>query len=115
MDEEFIFQVTEEELAQFPEEGNQYQEEQSPQEHPQGLESKDKIIQKSTEKQDKGNSKVNIPSLLDLKLPKLYAASRNGRWKKGASVEKKGRRECRSRRCQSGCRPRSNIAKQSRW
>ena len=29
MDEEFIFQVTEEELAQFPEEGNQSQEEQS--------------------------------------------------------------------------------------
>ena len=27
MDEEFIFQVTEEELAQFPEEGNQSQEE----------------------------------------------------------------------------------------
>ena len=50
MDEEFIFQVTEEELAQFPEEGNQSQEEQSPQEHSQGLESKDKIIQKSTEK-----------------------------------------------------------------
>ena len=30
MDEKFIFQVTEEELAQFPEEGNQSQEEQSP-------------------------------------------------------------------------------------
>ena len=29
MDEEFIFQVTEEELAQFPEEGNQSQEEQN--------------------------------------------------------------------------------------
>ena len=28
MDAEFIFQVTEEELAQFPEEGNQSQEEQ---------------------------------------------------------------------------------------
>ena len=31
MDEEFIFQVTEEELAQFPEEGNQIEEEQDPQ------------------------------------------------------------------------------------
>ena len=29
MDEEFIFQVTEEELAQFPEEGNQTEEEQN--------------------------------------------------------------------------------------
>ena len=42
MDEEFIFQVTEEELAQFPEEGNQSQEEQSPLEHQQELEIKDK-------------------------------------------------------------------------
>ena len=38
MDEEFIFQVTEEELAQFLEEGNQSQEEQSPLEYKQGLE-----------------------------------------------------------------------------
>ena len=30
MDEEFIFQVTEEELAQFPEERNQIEEEQNP-------------------------------------------------------------------------------------
>ena len=42
MDEEFIFQVTEEELVQFPEEGNQSEEEQSLQEHSQGLKSKDK-------------------------------------------------------------------------
>ena len=115
MDEEFIFQVTEEELAQFPEEGNQSQEEQSLQEHSQGLESKGKTIQKSTEKQERGNNKVKIPSLLDLKLPKLYAASRNGRWNKGTSAEKKRRRECRSRRCKPGCRPRSSIAKQLRW
>ena len=115
MDEEFIFQVTEEELAQFPEEGNQSQEEQSPQEHPQGLESKNQIFQESTEIQEKENNKVKIPSLLDLKLPKLYAASRNGRWNKGTSAEKKGRRECRRRRCQSRCRPRSSIAKQLRW
>ena len=40
MDEEFIFQVTEEELAQFPEEGNQSQEEQNKQEYKQGLEIK---------------------------------------------------------------------------
>ena len=32
MDEEFIFQVTEEELAQFPEIGNQSEEEQNQQE-----------------------------------------------------------------------------------
>ena len=42
MDEEFIFQVTEEELAQFPEEGDQSQEEQSPLKHQQELESKEK-------------------------------------------------------------------------
>ena len=114
MDEEFIFQVTEEELAQFPEEGNQSQEEQSPQEHPQGLETRDQIFQESTEIQERENNKVKIPSLLDLKLPKLYAASRYGRWNKGASAEKKRRRECR-RRCQSRCRPRSSIAKQLRW
>ena len=52
MDEEFIFQVTEEELAQFPEEGNQSQEEQSPLEHKQGLEIEDKASQESTEKQE---------------------------------------------------------------
>ena len=114
MDEEFIFQVTEEELAQFPEEGSQSEKEQHPQEYHQGLELRDKIIQESTEKQERENNKVKIPSLLDLKLPKLYAASRNGRWNKDASTEKKGRRECRRRKCQSRCRPRSSIAKQSR-
>ena len=88
MDVEFIFQVTEEELAQFPEEGNQSEEEQNQQEYKQGLEIEDKAIQGSTEKQDKGDNKVKIPSLLDLKLPKLYAASRNGRWNKGTSAEK---------------------------
>ena len=53
MDEEFIFQVTEEELAQFPEEGSQSEKEQNPQEYHQGLESRDKIIQESTEKTGK--------------------------------------------------------------
>ena len=93
MDEEFIFQVTEEELAQFPEEGNQSQEEQNQQEYKQGLEIKDKVIQESTEKQDKEENKVKIPSLLDLKLPRLYAASRNGRWNKGTSAEKKRKQQ----------------------
>ena len=79
MDEEFIFQVTEEELAQFPEEGNQSQEEKNQPESKQELEAKDKAIQESIEKQDKQDNKVKIPSLLDLKLPRLYAASRNGR------------------------------------
>ena len=64
MDEEFIFQVTEEELAQFPEEGDQSQEEQSPLEHQKELEIKDKAIQESTEKQE--DNKVKIPSLLNL-------------------------------------------------
>ena len=89
MDEEFIFQVTEEELAQFPEEGTQSEEEQNQQEYQQGLEIEDKASQESTEKQDK---EVKIPSLLDLKLPKLYAASRNGRWNKGTDAEKKRRK-----------------------
>ena len=53
MDEEFIFQVTEEELAQFPEEGIQSEEEQNQQENTQGLEVKDKAIQESTEKTGK--------------------------------------------------------------
>ena len=98
MDEEFIFQVTEEELAQFPEEGDQSEEEQNQQEYKQGLEIKDKAIQESTEKQDKEDNKVKIPSLLDLKLPKLYAASRNGRWNKGTSAEKKRRSRSSRRR-----------------
>ena len=53
MDEEFIFQVTEEELAQFPEEGNLSQEEQNQQESKQELEIKDKAIQESTENKTK--------------------------------------------------------------
>ena len=61
MDEEFIFQVTEEELALFPEEGSQSEKEQNPQEYHQGLESRDKIIQESTEKQERENNKVKIP------------------------------------------------------
>ena len=79
MDEEFIFQVTEEELAQLPEIGSQSEEEQNQLEYKQGLEIEDKAIQESTEKQYKENNKVKIPLLLDLKLPRLYAASRNGR------------------------------------
>ena len=76
MDENFIFQVTEEELAQFPEEEkNQTEEEQSSQASKPGKETPQETIKG----QNKGNRKVNIPSLLDLKLPKLYAASRNGR------------------------------------
>ena len=90
MDEEFIFQVTEEELAQFPEEGNQSEEEQNQQEYKQGLGIKDKASQESTEKPDK---EVKIPSLLDLKLPRLYAASRNGRWKQGAQVQRRREEE----------------------
>ena len=50
MDEEFIFQVTEEELAQFPEIENQFEEEQNQQEYTQGLEIEDKTIQESTKK-----------------------------------------------------------------
>ena len=109
MDEEFIFQVTEEELAQFPEEGNQSQEEQNQQESKQGLEIKDKTIQESTETQGKEDKKEKIPSLLDLKLPRLYAASRNGRWNKGTSAEKKRRRGSSKRRgCQSSPQSRSS-------
>ena len=116
MDEEFIFQVTEEELAQFPEEGDQSQEEQSPLEHQQELELKEKVIQETTEKEDKENNKVKIPSFLDLKLPKLYAASRNGRWNKGPSAEKKRRRGSSKRRgCQSSPQPRGSPAKQPAW
>ena len=101
MDEDFIFQVTEEELTQFPEEEeNQTEEEQSIQALKPGKEIPQEII----EGQNKGNSKVNIPSLLDLKLPKLYAASRNGRWNKGPSVPK-SRRKCRGWRRRQQCSP----------
>ena len=50
MDEEFIFQVTEEELAQFPEIGNQSEEEQNQQEYKQGLEIKDKRQSRNPQK-----------------------------------------------------------------
>ena len=81
MDEEFIVQVTEEELAQFPEEeGNQTNQEQNIQ----GSEVRKEAPQERIEGQNKENSTVNIPSLLDLKLPRLYAASRHGRWNKGS-------------------------------
>ena len=53
MDEEFIFQVTEEELAQFPEERTQSEEEQNQQEYKQGLEIEDKASQESTENKTK--------------------------------------------------------------
>ena len=109
MDGEFIFQVTEEELAQFPEGGIQSEEEQNQQKNTQGLEVKDKAIQESTRKQEREDNKVKIPSLLDLKLPRLYAASRNGRWNKGPSAEKKrGRGSSRRRGCQSSPQPRSS-------
>ena len=98
MDEEFIFQVTEEELAQFPEEGNQSQEEQSPLEHQQELEIKDKAIQEPIEKQE--DNKVKIPSLLNLKLPRLY---------------KRRRGSSRRRGCQSSPQPRGSPTKQPRW
>ena len=73
MDEDFIFQVTEEELAQFPEEEGKEKEQEerskSPVELAQKKEGEENTLQKE---------KVNIPSLLDLKLPRLYATSRNG-------------------------------------
>ena len=58
MDEEFKFQATEEELAEFPEqEGTEKQEEES--------------CKGSKDTSQKEVEKVNIPSLLDLKLPRL--------------------------------------------
>ena len=69
MDEDFIFQVTEEELAQFPEEEEQEERSKSPIDPVQKKEEEENTLQKE---------KVNIPSLLDLKLPRLYATSRNG-------------------------------------
>ena len=59
MDEEFKFQATEEELAEFPEQGGtEKQEEES--------------CKGSKDTSQKEVEKVNIPSLLDLKLPRLY-------------------------------------------
>ena len=77
MDEDFIFQVTEEELAEFPEEEGiekeQKERSKSPVEPAQKKEEEENTLQKE---------KVNIPSLLDLKLPRLYATSRNGQCSK---------------------------------
>ena len=58
----FIFQVTEEELAQFPEEGTQSEEEQNQQEYKQGLEIKDKASQESTENRQRGKDTFTIRS-----------------------------------------------------
>ena len=107
MDEEFIVQVTEEELAQFPEEeGNQSNQEQNTQ----GSEVRKEAPQERVEGQNKENSKVDIPSLLDLKLPRLYAASRHGRWNKGSSAPQ-ARRKCRRwrRRRQPSPKPRGSF------
>ena len=72
MDEDFIFQVTEEELAEFPEE------EGIEKEQKEGSKSPIKPVQKVGEETILQKEKVNIPSLLDLRLPRLYATSRNG-------------------------------------
>ena len=66
MDEDFIFQVTEEELAQFPEE------EGIEKEQKEGSKSPIEPVQKVGEETTLQKEKVNIPSLLDLKLPRLY-------------------------------------------
>ena len=72
MDEDFIFQVTEEELAQFPEEEGIEKEQKERSKSP--IEPVQKVGEETTLQKEK----VNIPSLLDLKLPRLYATSRNG-------------------------------------
>ena len=73
MDEDFIFQVTEEELAQFPEE------EGIEKEQKEGSKSPIEPVQKVGEETTLQKEKANIPPLLDLKLPRLYATSRNGK------------------------------------
>ena len=70
MDEDFIFQVTEEELAQFPEE------EGIEKEQKEGSKSPIEPVQKVGEETTLQKEKANIPSLLDLRLPRLYATSR---------------------------------------
>ena len=72
MDEDFIFQVTEEELAQFPEEEGIEKEQKERSKSPV------EPVQKEGEENTLQKEKVNIPSLLDLELPRLYATSRNG-------------------------------------
>ena len=79
MYEEFIFQATEEELAEFPEqEGTEKQEEES--------------CKGSKDASQKEVEKVNIPSLLDLKLPRLYATCRNGPYSRQDQSQSRGRR-----------------------
>ena len=75
MDEEFILQVSEVDLAEFPEPYEEIPEVE--------FTEYTSAEGKSTFKENTGNNtshknRTEIPCLLDLKLPKLYAARRNG-------------------------------------
>ena len=78
MEEEFTIYVSEEELAEFPEQetspNNTLQEEKSPVQTGEKKGEEEIPSDKSLEKKDK----PKIPSLLDLKIPKVYATRRNG-------------------------------------
>ena len=97
MDEDFIFQVTEEELAQFPEEEEEIEKEQK-----EGSKSPIEPVQKVGEETTLQKDKVNIPSLLDLKLPRLYATSRNGQCSRQDQKQDSRSWTGRRRQCRGG-------------
>ena len=113
MDEEFIFQVTEEELSQFPEEQTTENIEEigkGEQDEEKSLEGQ--IISNTKPQNTPIQNKVNIPALLDLKLPRLYAASRNGKCSR--QNKEQGQSTGKSRRPRGEWRPRSSTPRKYR-
>ena len=116
MEEEFIIQVTEEELSQFPEEETEESKQDNlsvglRREELQGI----KLIGNIRGSNNTNKTQVNIPSLLDLKLPRLYAASRNGQYSRQnkESTEEQSTRWRRGPRMRSWSR--SNTPRRYRW
>ena len=95
MDEEFIFQVTEEELTQFPDEKDRQNKEEGQQEtQPENIQQREPPQQR-TRLPILNNNKVKITSLLDLDLPRNVKC---GRQNKRLKVKMRWRQ---SRRCKS--------------
>ena len=114
MDEEFIFQVTEEELSYFPEE----QITENTEAIEQGDKNKEELIKEQSlpdtiPENTPIQNKVNIPALLDLKLPRLYAASRNGKHSRQNKEQGQSRGQC--RRPRGECRARNSTSRRYRW
>ena len=116
MEEEFTIQVTEEDLSQFPEEETTGSTQDK---LLVGLEREElqeiRLVGNNRGSNIINKTQVNIPSLLDLKLPRLYAASRNGQCSKQNKepTEEQGTRWRRGPRRRSWSR--SNTPRRYRW